>query len=176
MSDEEVNDFWFATLFLSKLRSLSRNKKIIVVLSLCLVATLVSYVAASTLFSMSSTVIVPAGLPTPTPIPLTNTFTTTATLNGTAIPNPTTINLPSAYIGTQYTIVYTFTSTANQPINVTASAPNVTGSEVILWDATTIANGHSAFLGSNGNSATMTMYVTLGSVGGTIPLVFTATP
>jgi hypothetical protein len=148
-------------------------------------ALFIGVVAAIAAYSQPSTVNVPAGLPTPTPTPTatptptpapTNTFTLSATLNDAAVPNPAAINLPSAYIGTQYTIVYTFTSTANQPITVTASAPGVTGNQIISWDPTSTANGYSVFLGSNGAAATMTMYVTLQSTGGSIPLVFTSTP
>jgi hypothetical protein len=123
---------------------------------------------------------IPTATPTPTPEPLTNTFLLSATLNGTLLTDPSVIIIPSgAYIGTVYNVVYTFTSTANQPITVQATVTagqSVTGNEIIVWDATTTANGYAVSLPVNGAVATMTMTVTLGSVGGSIPLTFTASP
>jgi hypothetical protein len=173
--------------FVNQLSSLSRNKKILVVLSVCLVASLCSYVVASTVSSLNSNTTVPPGrplptvAPTPSPSPTptpTNSFTVTATLNGVAVADPQNIVIPEgAEIGTLYTEVFKITSTANQPISVAVSCPEgVTGNAVIVWDSTTVANAYSVSLPSNGATATMTMYVTLGSVGGNIPLVFTATP
>jgi hypothetical protein len=120
----------------------------------------------------------PTPSPTPTPEPLTDTFTVTATLNGTAIPNPESIVIPSGYIGTLEVIVFTIHSTANQPITVNVAVPSgqaVTGNEQIYWDATTQANSYTVAL-PIGATATMTMNVVLGSQGGVIPLVFTANP
>ena len=94
MSNEEENDFGF-TQFLSKLRSLSRNKKILVVLSICLAASLVSYVGAA-LITGTSIFGAPSGPSnsvTPTPIP---TAAPTATPVPTASPSPS----PSPYSGT----------------------------------------------------------------------------
>lgn len=116
--------------------------------------------------------------PSPTSEPLTDTFTVTATLNGT-LTNPENIVIPEgALVGDVYTVVYTFVSTANQPITVTASVPEgqqVTGNQLIVWDATTVQNSYSVSL-PIGASATMTMTVTVGTVGGSIPLMFTANP
>jgi hypothetical protein len=120
----------------------------------------------------------PTIAPTPTQEPLTDTFTVTATINGTEQPNPELTTIPGgAYIGTVYVETFIFTSTANQPITVTASCPSGwTGNEIITWDQTTLDHGFTVSLPTAGSTATMTMTITLGSVGGSIPLVFTATP
>ena len=164
-----------------------KQKTILILLAVALIAS-VGIAAAVTAFSVPSTSQYPPGLPTPTPspsptpsptpIPLTDTFTVSATLNGVAVADPTTITIPAgAYIGTQYTTVYTFKSTANQPITITATAPTgTTGNMDISWDQTSTNNNYQVFLASNGASATMTMYVRLGTVGGDIPLVFVAAP
>jgi hypothetical protein len=165
-------------------KKLSKIQLVGIILVVCLATALCSYVGASVISSLNSTTTVPPGNPTPSPTPaptqtpLTDTFTLTATLNGAPVSDPTNIVIPSgAYIGTVYTEVFTFTSTANQPIIVTASCPNgQTGNMAVVWDAITQANGYLVSLPSYGSTATMTMTVTLGSVGGTIPLVFTPTP
>jgi hypothetical protein len=160
-----------------------KSKTILILVVVALVVTIGTAVAIS-VFSVQSTSQYPAGLPTPTPVPtatpvpLTNSFTMSATLNGAAVADPRTITIPAgAYIGTIYTTVYTFTSTANQPITVGVTAPTgTTGNMIISWDTATQASGYTVFLAGNGAQATMTMQVSLGTVGGDIPLVFTASP
>jgi hypothetical protein len=172
-----------------KLNLTPKTKMILILTTVTLIAT-IGLVAAISAFSVASNSTYPAGAPTPTPVPtatptpsptpapLTNTFTVSATLNGVAVADPKNIVVPTgAYIGTVYNTVYTITSTANQPITVQVTAPTgVTGNMNISWDTTTTSNAYSVFLNANGASATMTMTVTLGSIGGDIPLVFTAAP
>jgi hypothetical protein len=169
---------------------LSKKQKILVVVTIVLAAALITTasVLAFSPYFISSTTNVPAGVPTPTPIPTatptptptpTDTFTVTATLNSIPVADPTNINIPSGgYIGSTDIVVYTFTSTANQPITVGTSVGTggVTGNEGITWDSTTVTNGYTVSLPSNGSTATMTMTVTLGTEGGAIPLIFTANP
>ena len=192
MSNKDEYPGMEETHFLGKIKNLSRNTKIIVaVLSICLVVGMVSYAGASGFFNFPSNVTYPDGKPTPTPVPTaspiptatptpkTDTFTVTATVNGTTTDPSSIAILSGGYIGTTYTVVYSFQSTANQPITVTASVPAetpVTGNAQISWDATTQANNYAVSLPVNGATATMTMYVTLGTEGGSIPLVFTPTP
>jgi hypothetical protein len=168
----------------------SKNRKFVAIMAILLIVSFGTYEAVNAIlpfFVSPSTVNVPGGVtPTPTASPTpaptetpTNTFTTTATMNGQNVPDPTHIEIPSGeLVGTQFIIIYTFHSTANQPLTVFASVPadqQVTGNEQIVWDAATVSNGYSVPL-SVGGTAQMTMTVTLGTVGGTIPLVFTSNP
>jgi len=93
--------------------------------------------------------------------------------------NPEVFAIPDgALVGDVYIVTYTLTSTANQPITVTASVPpgqQVTGNQLISWDQTTVDNHYSVNLAVDA-SASMTMTVTVGTVGGSIPLMFTSNP
>jgi hypothetical protein len=125
MSNEEENDFGF-TQFLSKLRSLSRNKKILVVLSICLVASLVSYAAATALAPIWSDwggpmqsnpqpTASPTASPIPTPTPegsLSAVIWTDAAIAQSDSPSPVTV-------GDQLTLSSTLTGTLTGPQTVT---------------------------------------------------------
>ncbi len=113
----------------------------------------VSLGAAFASFVLSGTVSWPNPLPQPT-----DTFTVTATMNGTVQSTPLNINLAGPiYQGDSYVIVYSITSTANQPLTV-SETNSITGATA-SWDKTSVT------LAANGNTATMTLTVSPTSAG-----------
>jgi hypothetical protein len=118
----------------------TKQKTILIFATVAVLAVLITGVIASV--AVPSTVHVPAGTTK------TDSFTVTATLNGSPV-DPTNINVPSGFVGDTDTIIYTVTSTANQPILINANTNSGT------LDKT------SATLASNGAATTFTLTVTL---------------
>jgi hypothetical protein len=130
----------------------------IFVIVLCLVSAGVAYGLAGV---WSGTVTIPSPLPLPT-----DTFTVTATLNGTAVSNPTAITLPSTFhVGDSFVIIYSIASTANQAIVITPTATPSTGITA-TWSPSTLAL-------SVGDSGTLTLTIPNITTGGNIAVSFT---
>lgn len=116
-------------------------------------------VLAASLGFVTATFVLSATVTWPNPIAQpTDTFTVTATMNGTVQSTPLNINLAGPiYQGDSYVIVYSITSTANQPLTV-SETNSITGA-TSSWDKTSVT------LAANGNTATMTLTVSPTSAG-----------
>jgi hypothetical protein len=92
-----------------------------------------------------------------------DTYTYTATLNGVTVNDPANINVAAGFVGDVSTVVYTVTSTANQPItvNAVASAGNLTPPSLSLP--------------STGNTGTFTLTVALTAVAQIVNVNFSST-
>jgi len=140
-------------------------KKVIVILAILAIATAGIVYAIG--YSTTSTISAPAGE--------TDTFTVTATLNDVAVASYQTITLPAGLVGSTDTIVYTITTTANQPITITATYA-LTGGPTAVWSGTSTTSDATPSLAVGAAPVSLTLTVTLGTTSGTVTVYFVATP
>ena len=136
----------------------NQNHKIIIGFTILTVVMLFASAAVASYISTSK-VNIPVGTAK------TDSFTYTATLNGTVVADPANINIPVSFVGDTDIIVYTVTSTANQPITVNAIVP--TGGTL---------DKSSVTLASNGATGTFTLTVTVAASAQTVNVNFSSNP
>ena len=139
-----------------------------VVLVSCLFISIGSSVLAN--YVWTGDVIIPNPLALP---PSTLTFSVSASLNGTAVADPTHIVIPDGfYEGDTFVVTYDITSTADQGIVVTASFAESNGIAA-SWGQGSVTT---VTLLQSGDSESLTLTISNIQVSGAINLGFTATP